>query len=255
MKRAFLFATVAIAAILVTGSVVEFRRLTQRAQERNRTPSDVKGIVSDLWCYNDLRKRLPPAVITSADGKPLCSWRFVNAAFLLGDQVQFGFYGQVAHTDKAWNSPENQCYVSGPFREYAGSPLSYIDPSRSGNKARFVAVQGPGTAFETGKARSMGDLPSGMILIVETRGAAVHWMEPGGDLDIRTMPHQIGAVGGIGPVTEERKEFFVGFVDGQVRLVRVTAPFEVLEKFLTIAEAAKHDREAELGPYSVSVWR
>ena len=253
MKRAFLIAATLLVIAFIVSSVFELPRIQRRVQERVRTLQDLSGIVTNLSVHNELNKQLPPAVIRNPDGKPLHSWRFASAAFLLGDQVQFGFYGQVANLDKAWNSAENRCYVTGPFREYSGSPLSYIDQSRPGNKARFVAVQGPGTAFEDGKNISFADLPRSMILVIETR-TDVHWMEPGGDLDIRTVPHHIGAQGGIGPATADAKEFFVAFVDGQVRGVRLDMPFSEFQKFLTIAEAAKHDRNTTFGPYTDSVY-
>ena len=252
MKRIAIIAIVVIFGLAIIDMVMQTRRLQRRSHEQSRALQDVRGIVENLSLYNDINKRLPPAIIRSPDGKPLCSWRFANAAFLLCDQVQYGYYGEVLpHIDRPWNSAENHRYLSGPYRDYGGSPLSYIDQSRPGNKARFVAVLGPGTAFEEGKPCTYDQLPRNMILVVETRGADVHWMEPGGDLDILTIPREIGAAGGISPAEVECKEFFVGFADGQVLLLKASIPFETLERFLTIAEAAKHDREAELGPYSV----
>ena len=106
--------------------------MTPRSPEWNQPPANdsrvaVQGILGNLSDYSDQWQRLPAATVTDGEGRPLCSWRFATAAFLLGDPVQCGYYGQAAHCDKPWNSPENRRYLSGPHRVYAGSPASYLD--------------------------------------------------------------------------------------------------------------------------------
>jgi hypothetical protein len=177
MKRALF--TVAFAATLggILYGLVLLVRHGRVSEERERTPLGREGYpVRSVVQQSGVS---PTAVVTDREGRPLSSWRFFNAAFLLGDPVQTGYYGQHAHVDKPWNSPENKRYLSGPYREYMGSPLSYIDATRPGNKARFVAVQGPGTAFDHAKRVAISDLPGGLILVVETKGCQRHWMEPG----------------------------------------------------------------------------
>jgi hypothetical protein len=79
-------------------------------------------------------------------------------------------------------------------------------------------------------------------------------MEPGGDLDPRTVPRRIGSVGGIGPAAAGHAEFCVGFADQSVRLLRAAIPFDTLAPFLTVEGAASHDRDAALGPYTIRSW-
>ncbi len=256
MKRLLFILIVIIAACLAVGGVVRVARQMRVAAERNREASNLRYILGDLRnCGTDFDDRLPTAVIRDAHGKPQSSWRFVTAAMLLNDKVQTGYYGQDCRGSLPWDAPENRRYLDGPYREYAGSPLSYIDASRPGNKARFVAVVGPGTAFDDEKPWRFDELPDNALLVVEVRGCQAHWMEPGGDLDVRTMPHEIGGEGCIGPAGGERPEFYVGFADGSVWLLRANVPFEVLSRFFGVEEARQEDRDSALGPYTINVWK
>ncbi|HVS40211.1 MAG TPA: hypothetical protein VMS17_31930, partial [Gemmataceae bacterium] len=153
------------------------------------------------------------------------------------------------------DGPENRRYLRGPYRDYPGCPLNYIDRSRPGDKARFVAVVGPGTAFGDGKPWRFDELPDNALLVVEVRGCQAHWMEPGGDLDIRTMPHEIGGEGCIGPAGGDRPEFYIGFADKSVWLLRAEAPFKVLSRFFRVEEARQQDRDSALGPYAIQIWK
>jgi hypothetical protein len=243
-----------IIALTIAFAVPFTERQFRLAQEREKTRLDLYGILDGLLCYSEMRAAIPPTILRDHDGLPLSSWRFASASFLLGDEVQVGYYGQWAQLHKPWDSPENSRYLSGPYREYRGCPLSYIDQTRPGDKARFVAVHGLDTAFEEAKRRLIKELPPSLILVVETRGCMKHWMEPGGDLDVKTMPRQLGAIGSIGPCEEGKGEFFVGFADLTVRLIRTDIQFETLAMFLTITGAKQHDRNELLSPHTIRVW-
>lgn len=255
MSRIKRYSLVVVAAGAVIAAGAWLTHLLQEAKERERSRVAVLGILWNLNDYSQMKNRLPPPTITDADGRPLFSWRFATASFLLGDPVQRGFYGQAPNIKKSWDSAENQRYQMPPHRDYAGSPANYLDGTRDGGRARFVAVIGPGTAFEEGSRLKMDQLPGDVLLVVETRGCPVNWMEPGGDLDVRTMPPQIGVDGGIGPVEEGAKAFYVGFADGSIWLVRTSIPFGTLAKFFSATVAQPRDRETDLAPYTVKVWR
>lgn len=225
------------------------------AARQSETAAHLQGILHNLHNYNTDYRHLPATTVKNVNGEALSSWRFITAAFLLGDTVQVGYYGQHAHRNRPWDSEANKRYLDGPYRDYAGSPLSYIDESRPGNKARFVAIEGPGTAFDENNRWLMKDLPTDLIVVVEAHSCQFHWMEPGGDLNVRSMPQKIGAMGGIGPTQLEQKAFYVGFADTSVWLLRTDIPFEELAKFLTIAEAKRYDRDTVLRPYAIRVWK
>jgi hypothetical protein len=253
--RLLLIPIVVLVACIAVDGVILLARYLHIAQERNNIGYGLRYILGDLSSYSAAYDRLPPAVIRDREGQPQSSWRFATAAMLLNDAVQTGYYGQDCRGDLPWDCPENRRYLDGPYRDYGGSPLSYIDPSRPGNKARFVAVVGPGTAFDDDQPHRIEEVPGNALLVVETRGCRAHWMEPGGDLDIRTMPRVIGADGGIGPATGGRPEFYIGFADRSVWLVRSDVPFETLSRFFTIEEARQQDRDLVLRPYANQVWK
>ena len=73
-------------------------------------------------------------------------------------------------------------------------------------------------------------------------------MEPR-DFDIRTMPHTINAPDGKGISSGFPGGFHVLFADGTVWFLSDKVPFETLQKFFTVGDAEKHDRETLLGPY------
>lgn len=245
---------VVIIGVAVTAGAWLFH-LLRVSQEREPAGVAVLGILWNLSAYSESCGRFPSPTITDSDSRPLYSWRFSTAALLLGDHVQYGFYGQSPDIKKAWDSVENQRYQAGPHREYAGSPASYLDDTREGSRARFVAVIGPGTAFEEGAQLKMSQLPGDVLLVVEAKGCRVHWMQPGGDVDVRTMPQQIGTDGGIGPAGQGAMAFYVGFADRSVWLLRTNIPFGNLAKFFSVKATEPRDRETDLGPYAVKVWR
>lgn len=245
---------VGLGVVLAGGGFALLVRQARLDAEKENFRQHVSFILMDLWNYSAGDSGLPPAVVTGPDGRPLYSWRFATAALLLGDPVQRGYYGQSAHRDKPWDGPENRRYREGPHRDYGGSPQSYIDPTRPGGMARFGAVVGPGAAFDPDRRRKLDDLPGGLVVLVEVTGSEAHWMQPGGDVDPRTVPRQIGVAGGIGPAAAGGTEFWVGFADRSVRLLRADIPFEVLAPFLTVEGAGSHDRDAALGPHTVRSW-
>ena len=76
-------------------------------------------------------------------------------------------------------------------------------------------------------------------------------MDPGGDLDVRTMSHEVGAADGQSIAGLDSEGFFVGFADGEVWMLRYSVPFERLEPFFLVEKAKRADRQAMLGPYSI----
>jgi hypothetical protein len=115
--------------------------------------------------------RLPPAVVTSPDGKPLYSWRVAVLPFLEEQALYKEF-----HLDEPWNSPHNKALLEKIPRYYrpvlgAGSD----DPGLT----RYQVFIGPGTAFERG-GLTWDDFPDGFtdtFLVVEA-AEPVPWSKP-----------------------------------------------------------------------------
>ncbi len=200
--------------------------------------------------------RLPPSV-ESRNVKPgdssvqkregessySCSWRYTIFPLTIGVAKFLQF-------DESWDSPSNQAVVN----EYgsffcSGGKATPDEPIRD---ATVLAITGPGTAFGDGNDPPMrfNELPPGAILVVEVRASGIPWPAPG-DFDIRTMPQTINAPDGKGISGQHAGGFHVIFGDLQIWFISNDVPFETLQKFFTVAEAKKHDRETLLGPYAL----
>ena len=244
------WATLALTVVLGSASAVyvyHARREARRTLARNH----LKGILIELSSFNDFHGRLPHPTERDSDGNVLHSWRFVVCRLGFGDAVQVGFYGQAPSSGykEPWDSAANARYYNGPHRDYIGGPMSFIDPTRDGDRTRFVAITGPGTCFDPERDISLEELPPDVILVVEVRNSDQHWMEPGGDLDIRTIPRRIDIDDGKGISGHDQHGFFVGFADGEVWLISDDVPFETISSFLTIASSEQQSRDEILTPY------
>lgn len=217
------------------------------ADRRHTRELTMRSILMGIYAYSDQYGTLPPAVLRSADGKPFHSWRFLVCRPWLGDSVQTAFYGQDALSayDAAWDSPANRRYFVGPHRNYAGSPNSFIADSKQ--QTRFVAVTGPGTAFEEDRPISLRDVDPDTILVIEVARPNWHWMKPGGDLDVSILADQGCAGDLLGDF--ENGEFLVLFADGAVWTLSQDVPIGRLKKFFLIDAAKSHDRGELLEPY------
>ena len=195
---------------------------------------------------------LTPAIETAEDGTEMHSWRFVSCRMLFGDMVQVGFYGQAPDSayNHPWNHPRNKRYYDGPHRDYGGSPNSFIDAPHGDHSTRYSAITGPGTAFDdSGTTVFYSDLDDDTILFVETRNSVHHWMKPGGDFDVTSMPSSIGLPNGISG--RDSRGFIVAFADKQVWVLSHDTPLSDLAKFFTIANSKKHNRAEGLEHYRV----
>ncbi len=200
--------------------------------------------------------RLPPPVVSrnmrsgnssvqkgEGESSYSCSWRDELFPVMIGvaKLLQFG---------EPWDTPSNQAVVN----EYgsffcSGGKAPPDEPIRD---TIAFAITGPGTAFGDGKEPPMrlNEVPPGAILVVEVRASGIPWPAPG-DFDIRTMPQTINAPDGKGICGQHAGGFHVIFGDLKVGFISNDVPFETLQKFFTVADAKKHDRETLLGPYAL----
>ncbi len=96
----------------------------------------------------------------------------------------------------------------------------------------------------------LNEVPAAAILVVECRASGIPWPAPG-DFDVRTMPHTVNSSDGKDISGEQAGGFHVIFGDRQVWFIADDVPFETLQKFFTVADAKKYDRENLLGPYAL----
>jgi hypothetical protein len=151
-----------------------------------------------------------------------------------------------------WNADSNSWWRS----EETGKRGVYSfyksqDPRINPPFTKIMAIRGDDTAFDAPfDGVNVLKLERDAIVICEVRNSRVHWMQPG-DLEIGKIPRTINPKSELGIGGESSDCFLVGFADGAVWCLKASVPFESLEKFFTLADAAKYDREEELGKYVV----
>ncbi|MHB1036894.1 MAG: DUF1559 family PulG-like putative transporter [Pirellulales bacterium] len=164
-----------ILAALLLPAVQAAREAARRAQCAN----NLKQISLALMNYHDANRCFPPAYIADKDGKPMHSWRVLILPYLeqkpLYDQYKF---------DEPWDGPNNR-------RLADLMPTIYACPSspQLPGKTDYLAVVGPGFAFEGAKPMRMSDLKQGatnVITVVDVAGSATNWMEPR-DLNVQDL--------------------------------------------------------------------
>jgi hypothetical protein len=146
--------------------VGEQGRLMERYQSQLHWPQLLQLRLA-LEDYAAEHRRLPPAAITSKDGKPLLSWRVALLPYL----GQKDLYEQF-HLEEPWDSPRNKQLLD-------RMPKVFGPPGKEGGPTTvYRAVVGPGTAFAEGQGfPSNKDGPANTIVIAEA-GDAVPWTKP-----------------------------------------------------------------------------
>ncbi len=106
----------------------EAMRTVRAAANRQQTLNNLKEIAIALHHYHDKHGRFPPAVVHSADGKPLYSWRVALLPFLQGQAKLHAEF----KLDEPWDSDHNQKLLP-------RMPKVYL-PARGLPSAPFAAV-------------------------------------------------------------------------------------------------------------------
>jgi len=158
---------VLIALLLPAGS------WAREAARRSQCSNNMKQIVLGLHGYHDAHGCFPPAYVAGPDGTPWHSWRVLILPYadepILYDRYDF---------KEPWNGPNN--------RKLAGErPYCYAcpsDPARlESTTTDYAAVVGPRAAWAGSEPRKLDDFRDGTdstILVVETTGSGIDWMEP-----------------------------------------------------------------------------
>jgi hypothetical protein len=153
----------AIGVIGLLALVVTVLRGMRESAWQDMCRNNLQQIGLALANYQNERGCLPPAFVTGADGKPTLSWRVLAAEYIWYD---LDFRARMDFS-QPWDSPANAGFLAG------FEPTVYRCPS-SGEPAatitNYVAVVGPGTAWEAGEGP--------LLLVVEWPDSDIHWAEP-----------------------------------------------------------------------------
>ena len=161
-----------LVAMLVPG-VQAARESARRAQCMN----NLKQLALSVLNYDQQHVRLPPACIADKSGNPMHSWRVLTMPYLESN----AFYGMY-RLNEPWDGPNNKKLLASRFPVHTCmSDATARAPGAT--LTSYVAVVGPGTAWDAGKPRSVdkGDFgkdASKTILLVEVANSGIHWMEP-----------------------------------------------------------------------------
>jgi hypothetical protein len=207
-------------------------RAARTAARRSKRANDLEQIGLALHNFHDVYQRLPLAVYTDEEGRPLSSWRFRVLCFV--EAIMQHYYVPT----EPWDSPDHRGLTGEPFHVYCSRTESPSSPERL--HTNVVAITGPGTAFDGDRECRLTDIDSDTVLAIEIAESGVHWAAPG-DLSIDEVDASIlEGLDGHGVL--------VLFADGEVWFVPADVPLEDLAKFFTIEGAKEHDREQVLGP-------
>ena len=225
--RHLLLGVLGISVILAIG--VPYFRMELRQAEELRCGNNLKQIAVGLHTYHDVWKCFPPVFTTDGNGKPMHSWRVMIVPCMEGT-AWFDRYDM----NEPWNGPNNRKLGQ------HGSPPYWRCPTdrRTGREmTNYVAVYGPGTAWDINKATRFNEIGDGMsrtILIVEIRNSDIHWMEPR-DIHINDLKLKFNATDGPSLGSYHIEGALVAMADGSVRLLSPDEIAEHLQAMLTIA--------------------
>jgi len=145
-----------------------------------------------LHNYNEINKRLPPAVLYGKDGTPLLSWRVLLLPYLEQQDLFKQF-----KLDEPWDGTHNRKLLEkmpnvyapvrgkhGPFstfyQAFDGPGAAFQSDTRQGLRP-FTAEGVEATVFEAGRVtRIPGSFPGGTsrTLLLAEAGEAVPWTKP-----------------------------------------------------------------------------
>ncbi len=187
-----------------------------------RSKENLKKIAFSLHNYAaDDKDILPTEAHLYGAKKPLLSWR---VHVLIHLDLEYGTLYDQFHLDEPWDSEHNKKLIEqmpGIYR----SPTSDVGDE---GKTVYLAVTGPGTAFERGKKVNL-DVPDGMsstIMVVEVSDErAVIWTKPD-DWEFNPERPMDGLMG------QRDDGFLVMTMDGETHLVKPDFDPETFKRLL-----------------------
>ncbi len=206
-----------------------FRTIRGEDDIRLLCANNLHQIGMAIETYHDVYGKLPPAVITSKDGKPLLSWRVLLLPFIEESALYQEF-----HLDEPWDSSHNPALIE-KLPSVFGSRV-VLRPGIT----HYLAITGTGAAFEK-PGLTWNDFPDGRantILIVEA-AEGVPWTKP---VDIHYNPdNPISVTGNYHQKSIHFSRYTIGshrvfnalFADGSLHYIRKGKDPETLRAFLT----------------------
>lgn len=188
-------------------------------EQRGRAIENLKRVAAALQQYQNEKGIFPAPAITSADGRPLLSWRVELLPYL-----GYGGLAAAFHRDEPWDSPHNQSLL-------AQIPSVYQSPERLDQRTNLLVPVGTSSAFYGNQGRSprrWEDGLSNIILLLEVDNEqAVPWTAP---QDWNYEPTQ--PLRGLGNLRGDG--FFAAWADTQVALLAKDLSIDTARAMFTV---------------------
>ncbi len=178
LKTTAVLSLILIGSLLLAGLLVQWLRpavtnLRQNARQ-NACHAKVERLLGAMEAYRNEHGTLPPAYTVDAQGAAQHSSRMLLLPYL-GPESQ-AIYQQLK-LDEPWDSPHNQlfagrapdCFVCPDDQQFSAGDTSYCVVL--GESYAFRGPQGVDPA-------QIRDDPATTLLIVETHGSGINWMQP-----------------------------------------------------------------------------
>jgi hypothetical protein len=223
-------AIVGIGGLCVVGILVALLlpavQAAREAARRSQCTNNLKQIVLALHNYHDDYQSFPPAYVADATGRPMHSWRVLILPYL----EEGGLYSQF-DLSQPWDSPQNAALAARMPRVFACPS----DPA-AGSSTHYLAVVGPGTAFDPAALLTLDQLTAGdgtanTLLVVESTNA-VNWLEPV-DLDFNSMSFTINDPAGNAIGSHHPAGAGAAFADGSVHFLSSQMPSDNVRGLIT----------------------
>jgi hypothetical protein len=141
-----------------------------------------------LQNYHSTHGSFPPAYFADTEGRPMHSWRVIILPYMEDQQAQQ--LAKMYRWEEPWDSEHNLALTE----RYM--PVCYAcpkDESRAATQTNYLAITGPGTAWNGAHVIREKDATDGLshtVFITEATGLAVYWSEPR-DLSVNQMIHMM----------------------------------------------------------------
>ena len=174
--------------------------------------------------YHEAKGRYPPPYVTGPDGRPWHSWRVLILPYIEQSELYKEY-----RFEEPWDGPNNRALAGRMPRLFV-----FHGWERPGNTTtNYLAVVGEDTAWPGSNAVTASDVKDGLgttVMLVENRGAEVHWMEPR-DLSLAKMDLAVNSPAGVSSPYDDPA---VVMLDGSLHRLRPALQQKALRALLTI---------------------
>jgi prepilin-type processing-associated H-X9-DG protein len=181
-----------------------------------------------MQSYHEVYGSFPPAYVADGEGRPMHSWRVLLLPYL-GQQWLYDQY----NFDEPWDSPNNLA-LANQMPDLYRCPNSFADDAAD---TSYVMIVGPGTISDGPTAHGLDDIQdpaSQTIILVETSGSQIVWLEPR-DLEAERVGFQANDGSPEGIRGNHSGQVHVLFADGSARALDFSVDPETIKAMTTIA--------------------